>query len=323
MKTIRNEKILFTGLTGQIGFPLAVELAKNNEVWGIARFQDKARREETEKIGIVVHPATREELEKLEITTRVVDLANPDFRLLPDDFTYVIHFGVFQGGGLDFDHALRVNAEGTGLLMSHCRKARGFFVMSTCSIYDTPQDPYHAVKETDPLGGGRPAYTPTYAISKTAEEAVARFVARQLNLPTTIARMNTSYGPNGGLPAYQFDWILAGAPVPTMARRRSVTTPIHQDDINAQIAGLLAAASVPATIVNWGGDDAVEEATYCRYMAKIAGLKAEFQRTTDAVRHVVTDNTKRIELVGKCRVKWQDGMRQMIAARHPELGLKA
>jgi len=108
-----------------------------------------------------------------------------------------------------------------------------------------------------------------------------------------------------------------------MARRRSVTTPIHQNDINAQIAGLLAAASVPATIVNWGGDDVVEEVTYCRYMAKIAGLKAEFQRTREAVRHVVTDNTRRIELVGKCRVKWQDGMRQMIAARHPELKLKS
>ena len=308
MKTLRNEKILFTGLTGQIGFPMAVELAKNNEVWGLARFRDKAKGEEVKKLGI---------------TTRAVDLLNPDFRQLPDDFTYVIHFAAFMAGGLDFDHALRVNAEGTGLLMNHCRKARGFFVMSTCSIYETPQDPYHPVKETDPLGGPRSPYSPTYAVSKTAEEAVARFVARQLNLPTTIARMNTSYGPNGGLPAYQFDWILAGAPIPTMARRRSVTTPIHQDDINAQIAGLLAAASVPATIVNWGGDDAVEEVTYCRFMAKIAGLEAKFQRTPEAVRHVVTDNTKRIELVGKCRVKWQDGMRQMITARHPELKLKA
>jgi nucleoside-diphosphate-sugar epimerase len=308
MKKLRNEKILFTGLTGQIGFPMAVELAKNNEVWGIARFRDKAKQEEVTKSGI---------------TTRVLDLANPDFRQLPDDFTYVIHFGVFQEGGLDFDYALRVNAEGTGLLMNHCRKARGFFVMSTCSIYETPQDPYHPVKETDPIGADRPAHAPTYAISKTAEEAVARFVARLLNLPTTIARMNVSYGPNGGLPAYQFEWILADAPIPTMARRRSVTTPIHQDDINAQIGGLLAAASVPATIVNWGGDDVVEEVTYCRYMAKIAGLEAKFERTRDAVRHVVTDNTRRIELVGKCRVKWQDGMRQMIAARHPELKLKS
>lgn len=323
MKALRNEKILFTGLTGQIGSPLAVELAKNNEVWGLARFQDKAKREQAEKVGIAVRVPTREEVEKLGITTRVVDLANPDFRQLPDDFSYVIHFGVFQGGGLDFDHALRVNAEGTGLLMSHCRKARGFFVMSTCSIYDTPQDPYHPVKETDPLGGGQLPYSPTYAISKTAEEAVARFAARQLNLPTTIARMNVSYGPNGGLPAYQFDWMLAGQPIPIMEGRPSMTTPIHQDDINAQIVGLLAAASVPATIVNWGGDDAVDEETYCSYMAEIAGLKAEFLRTPYATRHLVTDNTLRKELAGDCQVKWREGMRQMIAARHPELKLKA
>ncbi|MBM4462250.1 MAG: NAD(P)-dependent oxidoreductase [Chloroflexi bacterium] len=323
MKTLRNERILFTGLTGQIGFPLAVELAKNNEVWGLARFRDKARREEAEKVGLNVHAAKREEMEELGIITRMVDLADPDFSQLPDDFTYVIHFAAYMGGGLDFDHALRSNAEGTGLLMSHCRKARAFFVMSTCSIYETPQDPYYPVKETDPLGGARSVYTPTYAVSKTAEEAVARFVARQLNLPTIIARMNTSYGPNGGLPAYQFDWMLAGQPIPTMEGRPSVTTPIHQDDINAQIAGLLAAASVPATIVNWGGDDAVDEETYCRYMGEIAGLKPEFLHIPEAVRHIVTDNTRRRELVGDCRVKWREGMRQMIAARHPELKLKA
>ena len=78
---------------------------------------------------------------------------------------------------------------------------------------------------------------------------------------------------------------------------------IHQDDINAQIAVLLAVASMPATIVNWG-DDVVYEETYCNYMGEITGLKPKFERTPDAVRHVVTDNTKRIELVGKCRVKW-------------------
>jgi hypothetical protein len=30
-------------------------------------------------------------------------------------------------------------------------------------------------------------------------------------LPTVIARMNASYGPNGGLPALNLDALLAGA----------------------------------------------------------------------------------------------------------------
>ena len=308
MKTLRNEKILITGPTGQIAFPLAVELAKNNEVWGLARFRDESKRKRLEASGI---------------TTRPVDLANPDFSQLPDDFTYVLHLAIFQRGGLDFDRALRINAEGTGLLMGHCRKARGFLVMSTCEVYDLPDDPYHPARESDPLGRSRSVHAPTYPVSKTAQEAVARFAARLLNLPTTISRMNASYGSNGGLPAYQFDMMLAGQPIPILADRISVTTPIHQDDINAQAVGLLAAASVPATIVNWGGDDAVEVETYCTYMGELAGLKPRFEHTRDAVKHIVTDNTRRREFVGDCLVKWREGMRQMIVARHPELKLTA
>jgi nucleoside-diphosphate-sugar epimerase len=306
MKALKSEKILITGPTGQIAFPMAVELAKDNEVWGIARFKDESK---------------RQRLESLTIRTRSVDLANPDFRDLPDDFTYVIHLAAFIGPKPNFDRALTVNAEGTGLLMSHCRKARAFLSMSSCSVYAAPQDPYRPVKESDALSGEALPYSPTYIASKTAQEAVARLCARLFNLPTTIARMNVSYGPNGGLPAYQFDALLARQAVPLLADRPSVCSPIYQDDIVAQVGGLLAAATVPATIVNWGGDDGVGVETYCGYMAGIAGLKPSFDRLRDGVRHTVTDNARRRELAGDCRVKWQDGMRRMIEARHPELKL--
>jgi len=308
LKVLKNEKILITGPTGQIAFPMAVELAKDNEVWGIARFKDQSK---------------KERLEAMKIKTRSVDLANPDFHELPDDFTYVIHLAAFIGPKPNFDRALSVNAEGTGLLMSHCRKARAFFSMSSCSIYASPQDPYHPVKESEGLSGEALPYSPTYIASKTAQEAVARLCARLFNLPTTIARMNVSYGPNGGLPAYQFDAMLAGQPVQVPADRPSVCSPIYQDDIIAQVGGLLAAATVPATIVNWGGDDPVDVETYCAYMADAAGLKPRFERVRDSIRHTVTDNTHRRELAGDCRVKWQDGMRKMVAARHPEMKLRS
>jgi nucleoside-diphosphate-sugar epimerase len=204
LKGLQNEKILITGPTGQIAFPVAVELAKDNEVWGIARFKDEPKRQRLESLGI---------------KTRSVDLANPDFRELPHDFTYVIHLAAFIGPRPNFDRALTVNAEGTGLLMNHCRKARAFFSMSSCSVYAAPQDPYHPVKESEALSGEALPYSPTYIASKTAQEAVARLCARLFNLPTTIARMNVSYGPNGGLPAYQFDAMLAGQPVPVLANR--------------------------------------------------------------------------------------------------------
>lgn len=308
MTGIQNERILITGAAGQIGFPLATELAKNNEVWGVARFRDNSVRERLESAGV---------------TTRSVDLADPDFSGLPEDFAYVIHFAVFLEPGLDFDYALRINAEGTGLLMSHFRNARAFLSMSTCGVYGLPPDPFYEVKETDPLDNGLQPFSETYSISKIAQEAVTRFAARQLNLPTTIARMGVSFSPNGGLPAYQLDMMLEGEDVMVEASRASVCTPIYQDDINRQALLLLGAASVPATIVNWAGDETVEVETYCRYMAEIANLTPSFKKINGAIQHIRTDNTLRRQLIGDCTIDWQEGMRRMIAGRHPELELKA
>jgi len=307
MAEIRNEKILITRAAGQIGFPLAAELAKTNEVWGISRFGN---------------PAARDRLEAAGVTTRSVDLADPDFSRLPEDFAYVIHFAVFQQPGNDFNQALRVNAEGTGLLMSHFRNARAFLVMSSCSVYAPAPDPTQAVKETYPLDNSVQPYSETYAISKIAQEAVARFSSRQWNIPTTIARMNVSYGANGGLPAYQFDMMLGGQAVTFEASRQCVCNPIHEDDINRQALLLLGVADVPATIVNWGGDEAVDVETYCRYMSEIADLTPEFQPVKGDIQHTRTDNTLRRRLIGDCTIGWQEGMRRMIVARHPELELK-
>jgi nucleoside-diphosphate-sugar epimerase len=99
---LSGEKILITGPAGQIAFPLARHLAADNEVWGIARFADDESRARVDALGV---------------TTRVCDLASGDFTDVPDDFTYVVHLAAFQGPGLDFDHAITVNAEGTGLLL--------------------------------------------------------------------------------------------------------------------------------------------------------------------------------------------------------------
>ena len=308
MAELRGKRILVTGPAGQIAFPLARELARHNEVWGIARFSQ---------------PGARERVEKAGIATAEVDLAAPDWRPLPEHFDYVLHLAVFQQAGLDFDRALAVNAEGTGLLMSRFRRAKAFVVVSTCGVYASPADPHHAIRETDPLGVTVQPYSPTYSVSKIAEEGVARFACREWELPTTIARMNVSYGPNGGLPAYQFDAILAGQPVPVQLGRASVCNPIDERDIDATVPGLLEVASVPARVLNWSGDDAVLVEDYCRYMAELASLPVHFEPSREgAIHHFRLDNTERQRLLGPCRIPWRQGLRDMIAARHPELVLR-
>jgi UDP-glucuronate 4-epimerase len=299
---LNDRKILVTGPAGQIAFPVVRALAATNEVWGIARFGD---------------PATRERVDALGVKTVPVDLADPDFSTLPDTFDHVLHFAIFQTQSLDYDYAIKVNAEGTGLLMDRFRRARSCLVVSSTVVYDIDVDPTHELAEGDPLGDSRQPYSRPYPITKIAQEGVARTMARTLGLPTTIARMNVSYGPNGGLPAYQLDMLLAGQPIPLLAGGPTLYNPIEQTDINAQVPKLLEAASVPATVVNWAGDEVVQSEDYVRFLGQLVGVEPTFEYQPAGVCSRPCDNRLRRRLIGDCSVSWRDGMRMMVEARHP------
>jgi nucleoside-diphosphate-sugar epimerase len=286
---LSDEKVLITGPAGRIAFGLARALVEDNEVWGIARFSD---------------PATRQSVEALGVTTRAVDLASGRLDDLPDDFTYVLHIAA-DFSPTDYERAIMVNAEGTGFVLQHCGRAKAALVMSTLTVYKPHADPWHAFAEGDPLGDQMlPSQLP-YSISKIAEEAVARYCARAFDLPITIARMGSAYGARGGLPAWHLQAIAAGEPV----RVR------HDDDIAAQLAPLLDAASVPATIVNWCGDEAVTVQQWSAYFAELLGTTAtvEVDPVPGASLGSVGDPAKRIAITGPCRVPWREGFGALAA----------
>ncbi len=298
---LSGEKILLTGAAGQIGYPMAAHLARDNEVWGLARFTARAAREKVAAVGVTVHPC---------------DLEVGDLSGLPDDFTYVVHLAALMSGD-SYDRAIAANAEGTGLLLQHCRRAKAALVMSTHSVYKPWDDPWHVFVETDPLGDVNSSVTPTYSVSKITEEGVARFCARAFDLPVIIARMNASYGPNGGLPAYHMDAVAAGEDV-TTRWDPCLYMPIYEDDINEQTAALLGAASVPATIVNWAGDEPVSVQDWAAHMGELAGRPARVvvKETPGTLRGSVADVSKRLSITGPCRVGWREGLTRTWAARH-------
>ena len=301
-----DKKILITGPAGQIAFPMARDMAVDNEVWGIARFSDAESRAKVEAVGV---------------KTLAIDLGAPDFSELPDDFDYVLHLAVAQVPGWDFDASFRTNAEGTGLLLHHCRSAKAALVMSTHSVSRPPADgdPWHVFHETDPLGEVNAAHAPTYSMSKIAQEAVTRTCARLFDLPGTIARMNASYGPDGtgGLPVMQMDALMAGNPV-TTRWDPCMYMPIHTDDITAQAEALLDAASVDTTIVNWAGDEPASVQEWCAYIGELAGITPVVNAVEQpgTLRGSVTDNTRRASFTGPCMVGWREGIRSVFEARH-------
>jgi nucleoside-diphosphate-sugar epimerase len=298
--SLAGSRILVTGPTGQVALPLTLSLAASNDVWGVARFSDAAAREQLEAAGV---------------TCVAADLATTDFSGVPTDFDYVLNLAVLKGTDDDWDRDLAGNAESIALLMAHT-KPRAFLHCSSTAVYEH-QGPTHPLRETDPLGDNHRVMFPTYSLSKIAAEVVARASAREHGVPTTIARLNVPYGDNGGWPYYHLLYLQGGVPVPLHPERPNLFNPIHEDDMARQVPALLEAASVPATIVNWGGDPAsIEE--WVAYIAELTGLAPAFEETDATIGSVTIDRTRMHELVGPTEIPWRDGIKRMLQARAPD-----
>ncbi|MCV7413146.1 oxidoreductase [Mycobacterium florentinum] len=297
---MRGSKILITGPTGQVATPVAKALATDNEVWGIARF---------------TNPAVRDDLEKAGVRCQTVNLAAGDFAGLPNDFDYVLNLAVAKSGHWDKD--LAANAESVGLLMAHCRSAKAFVHCSSGAVYDPPDDEIRT--EDAALGDNHKPLFPTYSISKIAGEVVARTMARALDIPTTIARLNVPYGDNGGWPFYHMEMVLGSIPIPVPPGGPARYNPIHEDDIIATIPKLFEVASVPATTLNWCGEQTVSLQEWCTFLGSLVGKEPVFEESEQALRGNPTDASRMRELVGAATVDWHDGMRRMASKFHPEL----
>jgi nucleoside-diphosphate-sugar epimerase len=295
MTTLTDARVLVTGATGQVALPVALALARDNDVVALARFKDEAKRARLEAAGVRC------------ITT---DLARGSLDDVPDDVDYVCNFAVVKSGKWDVDIA--GNAEAAGLLMAQCRNVRAFLHCSSTGVYEAADGAPQ--RESDALGDNHRVMMPTYSISKIAAEAVVRTTCRIFDVPTTIARLNVPYGDNGGWPAFHLALILSGRPVPVYVDGPSRYNPIHEDDIIATLPAMLEAATVPATIVNWGGDEETSIEEWSAYLGELAGVEVTFDRTEGTIGGIPTDNSKRIAFAGPTRVGWKDGMRRMYEA---------
>ena len=118
---IDGEKILITGATGKIAFPIARALAKHNEVWGAARLGK---------------PGDGDRLAAAGVRALRLDMSSGDFSMVPGDFTYVFHAAV-DPGAEDWRRCVRTNADHSGELMHHCRKAKGCSLSAASPTHDT------------------------------------------------------------------------------------------------------------------------------------------------------------------------------------------
>ena len=110
---------MVTGASGLVALPVAVELAKNNEVFAVARWSDPAQKKLVEAAGA---------------QAVTFDLANEDLSVLPKQVDVVINYAVLPPnfGNMAYD----VNTGATGRLARRYRDAEAFVHGSTGSLYE-------------------------------------------------------------------------------------------------------------------------------------------------------------------------------------------
>jgi nucleoside-diphosphate-sugar epimerase len=301
MTEITGSRILVTGVTSEVAKPVALSLAKDNDVFGAARFRDAAAREPLESGGV---------------KTVRLDLVRAELDDLPEAVDYVVHFAVVKSGKWSID--LDGNVSGLAMLMERYQNATAFMHCSTTAVYQP--DGHVEFSEDSPLGDShRNYFLPTYSISKIAAEATARHGARRYNLPTTIARLNVPYGDGGGWPAFHLAMMAAGQEIGVHPDAPSVFQPIHSDDIVATVPKLLGVAGVPATTVNWGGDEKVSIEDWTVYLGELTGLSPKLVNSEQSLQSVELNLDRMHELIGHAEVSWHNGFRRMVAALRPDL----
>ena len=131
--------------------------------------------------------------------------------------------------------------------------------------------------------------------------------------------MGAAYGEGGGLPKMHLDAVVAGNRC-RRAGTRSRTARSTTTTSPRSVEPLLGAASVPATIVNFCGDDAVSVQEWSAYFGELLGMDATIEVTTDPVRvGGLGRGPDEADLDHRAvSVHWRDGFRRLVEHFYPE-----
>jgi UDP-glucuronate 4-epimerase len=288
--------VLVTGATGRIGFPIARALAVDHTVYGLARCSN---------------PNDEERLRRAGIEPIVTDIATIDGRSLPSNLTHVFHAAARIGpeARSDWQKTFEVNAQVTGRLIAACRGVAGFVFCSSASTY--AYQGQRPLREDDPPG----VHLGIYSLSKIAAEAVARFACVEHDVPTTIIRIFSTYGPLGGAPADRLERIRLGKEIVLHPDAPNMYNPIYEDDYVRLGIRAMQVATVPALTVNWAGSETVSAEEYCTFLGELTGREVTFRYDEKAPWPLWPDVTLMHEVLGHTEVPWREGMRRMAEAR--------
>jgi UDP-glucuronate 4-epimerase len=289
MTQLSGRRVLVTGASGLVALPVAVELAKSNEVYAVARFSDPKQKRLVEEAG-----------------ARAVsfDLADPDLSPLPKSVDVVINYAVLPPTQKNHYH---VNAGATGRLARRYRDCQAFVQGSTGSLYEYQGE--RPLREDDPYGLHSSAEN--YAASKIAAEFLLKHLSEDYKMPTTIVRIFSFYGPRGGGVTQRIDQVARGEPVSVYPGVRNIHTPLYEDDYVEKTIAAAGIAKVGGEVVNVGGTEAVTTQEYCEMAGELLGKKPIFVENSRAW-PIWADTTKMVKLLGPNKVSVREGVQRCV-----------
>jgi nucleoside-diphosphate-sugar epimerase len=296
---LSGRRVLVTGAGGLMAFPIAMELAKDNEVYAVSRFTE---------------PEQRRLLDAAGVRTIAYDVAEHDMSPLPKSVDVVFNMAVV-GWPTPDDPAGRnrlyeINTGSTGRLASRYRDCEAFVQGGTGSVYAyTGERPLH---EDDKygmhIGGGE-----VYSASKVGMEFLLRHLSEDYGMPTVILRIFSPYAARGGGVAKRIDRVARGLPVSVYPGARNIYTPIYEDDFVEKTIASVKIASTPVEIINMGGEEPVTVQEYCAMGAELLGVTPIFEETSPSY-PIWADTTRMVEKLGPCKVSMREGVRRVVEA---------
>ena len=260
MAQLSGRRVLVTGASGLVALPVAVELAKSNEVYAVARFSNSEQKRLLEAAGAHLI---------------AFDLSEHDLSPLPRSVDVVINYAVLPP---NYKEHYEVNAGAVGRLARRYRDCEAFIQGSTGSLYAYQGE--RPLREDDPYGLHSSAEP--YAASKIAAEFLLKHLSEDYRMPTVIVRIFSFYGPRGGGVTQRIDQVAQGQPVSVYPGVRNVHTPLFEDDYVEKTIAAIGIAKTPAEIVNLGGTEAVTTQEYCEIAGEILGKKPIFVENSKA-----------------------------------------
>lgn len=296
MSGLSGKRVLVTGASGLVALPVAVELAKNNEVYAVARYSN---------------PEQKRLIEAAGARAVAFDLADEDLSPLPKSVDVVINYAVLPPNHKD---AYNVNAGATGRLARRYRDAEAFVHGSTGSLYQYQGE--RPLREDDAYG--LHSAGENYAASKIAAEFLLKHLSVDYVLPVVMIRIFSFYGPRGGGVTQRVDQVARGEPVSVYPGVRNVHTPLYEDDYVEKTIAAAGIAKVGAEVINVGGSEAVTTQEYCEMAGEMLGKKPVFIENGKSW-PIWADTTKMERLLGRSKVGVREGVRRVLESAHLRL----